>query len=500
MADTDLPDPPATSLPPPSGLWDASSRPATELRPCDLPLVAIASAIGVVADLAVRRPAASIAAAVLVLVVSGGLLLSARLTTRHSLLLVAAAPLFGVWLAVRASPWLTVLDLVAAGSLIGAGVASSTERRVQSFRPLEALRQPLRWVGGLIDVIPFLGRGLAAVTRAQDDTGAAASGARAWLKGVAIALPIVTVLGLLLVSGDALTRQVVSSLSPGRFTGHVVGAVGFAYIALALLFRAASTDDPEPAEPTLRLGALEAKIVMASITGLYAAFTVIQVAGALGVAESVLDDPAATADWARQGFFQLLWAAAITLAVLAVLDRRTDDDAGAWYLRLSLTTAALTVTIVAMSISRILAYSGAFGLTMLRLYSTLFAGWIGVVFVLQAVRSMTGRRGEWLAPAAAGCGLALLLALNIVNPEAVVASYNAGQHRPPDVVYLTEDLGPDAIPSVIASLGDLDPDTASILRTRLCELDRAPTPSGLSWNLGKARAHAALAGLCDRSS
>ena len=89
--------------------------------------------------------------------------------------------------------------------------------------------------------------------------------------------------------------------------------------------------------------------------------------------------------------------AALTLVVLLGLRALADldDQPGRWrFLVLATTAVALTLVIVAVALSRLSLYERAFGLTMLRLYSQVFALWIGTVFVMLAVDlAVSVRRG-----------------------------------------------------------------------------------------------------------
>ena len=117
--------------------------------------------------------------------------------------------------------------------------------------------------------------------------------------------------------------------------------------------------------------------------------------------------------------------------------------------------------IVVVALARLGLYEDAFGLTMLRLYSKVFAVWIGVVFVLLAVDlAGVGRRRAWLPSAAVAAGLVALFALNVVNPEAMVVRHNvdfAERSGRFDPVYLTE-LSDDAVPALVDALPRLDPE------------------------------------------
>jgi len=61
---------------------------------------------------------------------------------------------------------------------------------------------------------------------------------------------------------------------------------------------------------------------------------------------------------------------------------------------------------VVVALRRLWLYEQAFGLTMLRLYSSLFAAWIAAAFVLLGllVAGVGGRR-SWFVPTTVGLGL-----------------------------------------------------------------------------------------------
>ena len=501
--------PSISSLPPPSGLlgppdptadqqrfW-SDSKPQPELRPADVRLIVAALAIGLSFDLAVRRSGTTVATAGLIATTSVALLASLRLITRSSRIAVAVAPLFGVWTMLRVSPWLIPLDLIAAVALILVGIITSTERRFTSIRAHELVAEPFVLISSSVTAVPFVRR---ALDRARSTRDSERERVHAIAVGIMLMIPVVAILTALLASGDTLASEVTQSVAAGGTFGHVALFVLGSWVGITLLYRASVSDEPERASMAPVLGSTEATIVLAGIATLYAAFTLLQVVGALGAASILLDDPSATKDWAREGFFQLLGAAGITLSVLMGLDRMTRHRQRGTttpiHRRLRIATSMLTLVIVAMSIARIVMYSDAFGLTMLRLYSILFAGWIAVVFVLYAVRSALDRGGQWLSSAAGAVGLALLLALNVANPEAIVAEYDTHEVSTIDVDYLTTDLSVDAVPTIVDALDDLEPSVAQAIVDRLCEMPLPPDDRWLSWNRSRALSRARLATIC----
>jgi hypothetical protein len=200
-------------------------------------------------------------------------------------------------------------------------------------------------------------------------------------------------------------------------------------------------------------------VVLSIRDAVFAAFAIAQAIGASGSAGDTLRAAGVTySDYARSGFFQLLWVAGITLVVLILFSRITgfaERSGKVIFLALAELAIALTLLIVLVAWMRLSLYESAYGFTMLRLYSHIFAGWVAVVFVLLAA-DLAGlfRRRRWFVGATTLTALGLLLALNLANPEAIVVALNvenaAATHKI-DAQYFGE-LSSDATPSLLASL------------------------------------------------
>src|SRR2546423_6637480 len=77
--------------------------------------------------------------------------------------------------------------------------------------------------------------------------------------------------------------------------------------------------------------------------------------------------------------------------------------------------------IVVVAFRRLSLYEEAYGFTMLRLYSHVFAVWVGLVFLLLAADFLgLRRRRRWFMGAMLATATAVLPGVNLVNPEAVV--------------------------------------------------------------------------------
>lgn len=471
--------------------------------PVSAVLVLVAIGIGLLGDLAVRSGLVGVGGALLVVATSAALLASGRLRTGQSRLLVGLAPVFGVWLALRSSGWLLPLDLVAAFGLLVLGASLSSGGSVANLPFANLFARA--WHAGLHALVVPESLVRLAGSRRSDRGGAAVTWAV--VRGMLLAAPIVLLLGVLLRSADAVFASLVSfDLNIGVAVEHVflVGAAAWVFVALLRVSSAVAPADLPP--PAMRLGVVEALVILGSVIVLFGGFAVTQAVAVIGGERYVQQTTGLTyAEYARSGFFQLLWVAALTvggvLLLRAATDRRHARSARRFAV-LSCLVCGLTVLIVAVAVRRIALYSDVYGLTMLRLYCTIFAVWIGAVLLL-LIAWLAGLRGDraWFPAAAAACGLALLLGLNVANPEAFVARTNLEREAGPelDSSYLTADLSADAVPAIAERLPGLDADTRADVLDKLCAVRLDDGFTGwAAWNLSRERAADHRAELCDR--
>jgi hypothetical protein len=186
------------------------------------------------------------------------------------------------------------------------------------------------------------------------------------------------------------------------------------------------------------------------------------------------------AQYARQGFWQLVVATALTLVVVAVAARRAPDRRTA---RIALGVLCVaTLGVVASALRRMDLYVDTYGLTRLRLLVAVAEVVLGVVIVLVLVAGVRWK-GGWLPGAVVQVVAVAMLGLALVNPDAQILRHNtsAAATSPLDIVYL-QGLSSDAVPAMDA--------LAEPLRSCvLSRADTAPTWGGpLAWNLGRSRA------------
>ena len=452
-------------------------------RPADAAALLACAVAAAGADLAVRSGVAGLAGAAVPAAVCASLIATRRFPNPQARALLVLAPVLTAFLALRMSEAVLVPDLLAGAALLGlsASLARGGSLLDLSF-PGVAGRLALTATHGL------LGPAFVVEPLSRLPTGSAR--ARAVGRGLALGLPVVLALTALLASADAVFASLIRVPDLGELALHAVLLAVGAAVAAAVLRHASAKTAGLPLGRAPTLGRLEARIVLGGLCAVYAAFAASQVAVATGAADRILREEGLTyAQYARQGFFQLLAAAGLTAVVLLCVRAGTprgDRVATA----LALAAVAFTEVVVALAVHRLALYEEAYGLTLLRLAATVGAVWVGVVFLLIAAAvAGVGAGRSWLPAAVAGAALVGLLGWNLANPAALVARRDLDRGKV-DAAYLAG-LGDDAVPAITARLERLDPVGRADLVRRLCEVAPQADRSPHEWNRSASRAAAA---------
>jgi uncharacterized protein DUF4153 len=396
----------------------------------------------------------------------------------HAFLFGALALALAAMPAVRDAGWVLAIDLTAAFALASVAVAGGSragELVVGSVAALIRLADAPAAVSS-VELEPGRVRTLAPVGRGL-------------LAGGLLTLPF----GALFWTADRAFAELGSSLPLPDLAGLPVRLAVFALVlcAAAGLLLAARRPAAIGSGRAMRdFSTLEWAIPLALLDLLFLAFVLVQLTVLFGGNEHVLETADLTyAEYARQGFVQLLVAAALALVVIA-LATRAARGGSRFLLRVLLgALCLLTLVIVASALRRLGLYEDAYGFTRLRVLAHAIGLWLGGLFLLILLAGLT-RHARWLPRAiAAGTG-AGLLALSLANPDGLVARNNVERWRETgklDLAYVAS-LSADAVPA-LARLPDwLHPAALALQRERLMDGD-----SWSSANLARVRARRALA-------
>jgi ABC-type amino acid transport system permease subunit len=382
---------------------------------------------------------------------------------------------------VRASEWLFVLCVLAAGvtgsiAAVGRRSAGSVLYEVIAV-PVEALR-----------AVPWLGRAL------KQHAGGGDNDRRRRIAVSLLASAVLLAVFIPLLSGaDAAFAHVMSSLLPDLDEESLAGWIfafclaggsvaGACYLLVSPLPAAAEEDTRR------RLAhRMEWALPLGVLVALFVVFVGVQLVVLFGGTDYMLRTAGLTAaDYARGGFWQLCAATVLTLALVGAALRWAPNSTRAdrtWQRGLLGALSALSLVLVASALSRMWTYQQAYGFTVLRLLVEACELWLGAVFVLVIV-SLVRLRPAWLPRAAVGAAAVALLALVALDPERFIADRNidrAEHGKPVDVWYLGG-FSADVVP---AAERLPEPARSCVLRAVLDGLD---DDGWNAWNLSRSAA------------
>ncbi|MER7464696.1 DUF4153 domain-containing protein [Streptomyces sp. NPDC097981] len=464
------------------------------------------------------RPAQAAPVSTAVLLSAGAAGLAAALFLGDGLgpgLLLAVVPaVVAAYAAARAArrtarPWTVVwaigcIALLAVPALRDAGWPSTLALLAAVLLGALALHGSRTWPGVLLSPLGFVDATVLGIRWAWSGLRSRGSGVDRdrWVpvaKATVVAAVLLVLFGALFASADAAFADLLGGLTPDVSVGDgpvrlllfLLGAV----LALAAARAAAAPSRWDrirvaPGKPRSRV---EWALPLVVLNLLFAGFNAVQLAVLFGGYDKVLESTGLTyAEYARQGFWQLLWATLLTLAVIA-LALRWAPRAGAGdrrFVRAVLgTLCALTLVVVASALRRMDLYVDAYGLTRLRVSVAAMELWLGLVIVLIMAAGVFGAR--WLARAVAGSAAAAVLAFGLLSPDGMVAEKNADRFRQAgkiDLAYF-QSLSADAVPALDRLP---EPHRSCALRRINNELSRAGRVPWYAMSLGEYRARQIL--------
>jgi hypothetical protein len=387
-------------------------------------------------------------------------------TTRATLRWFGPALALAAFLAIRESPALRALDILAMVTSLGLPVMVGA-----GFDPLRSdLGRYLR--GALVSAVNVaLGPLLLLTDVGWNELGAGgktkALGSVA--AGLAIAAPMVAVFGGLFASADPTFAAMVEQLfgwDIPAFADHLLW-VGVTMWLSAGLLRAwlLSTVPavmlpplPRPSASAATLGTVQVSLLL-----LFVAFLALQFRYLFGGRAFLEQEVGLTvAEYARRGFFESVAAAGLAVPVVwGATALRGSMSEGAIKSLEAFAHAQLLLILVLLgsAVSRMALYVASFGLTEERLYASAALVWITAV-VAAFSRTVLRGRSDLFPFRVAATGFAVLLALNAINPSGLVVRVNVAHAERTgqfDAQYVLG-LGADAVPGLAGGLGSLGTD------------------------------------------
>lgn len=360
-------------------------------------------------------------------------------------------------------------------------------------------------------------------------------------RGVLLLLPLAFVFLMLFMAADAIFSRLVSDsfgFDGGEAASHIILTLFFAWLAAGFLrgvfigdFAETSralpqstlsskagevkvesdivkTDERQTKNDEVkvdevkphvgfRLGTIEISIVLGALNLIFLLFVLVQIRYLFGGAERVIETVGLTyAEYARRGFFELVWVAGLVLALLLVVHHflRAEDKLCARVFRVFSSSLVALVFIITMSaVKRMMLYQSEYGLTELRVYTTTFMAWLALMLAWFVWTVLVKNKRRRFAVGALASALGVVFALHVVNPDALIARVNLARieaGKSFDDEYVINSLSLDAVPELWRERARLQTPAQRLSfivkmrdeRERLSEMDWR------SWSVARGRA------------
>lgn len=433
------------------------------------PVLAAAVLLGLTGDLLLRGGTWRLGLLLFVLLGLGSVLVLTRSVTLglERRLVFGGVALAASGLVLRDAEQLYALDMISLLCVGALAVWQAGGRKLGGFAVKDSVRACILTAIALLTGAPhaLLASGAGAASGASTTAGAAAGAARwAWVRpiglGALVAILPLFLVAVLLGQADPVFEGFLSfgfDFLSTQALGHVFVIVLLSWLAAGWLWSIV-TARMGPSLPDVASPGMEFSSIAVALYGLVGLLTVF-----LGLQGRVLFGGAAylaattglsVAEYARNGFFDLIAVTAVVLGTLLathwLLDRtRTGAErhfrTGGWALILLVTVLMLSALV------RMGLYVRYFGLSADRYFATAVMLWIAMAlgwFAWTVLRGQSDRFGVGIL----AVSTLWVAALNASNPEALVVRVNlarAADGRAFDVEYHAR-LSADALPALIA--------------------------------------------------
>ncbi len=459
--------------------------------------------IAVAGDLLLRGGEPRLGFTLLVALVTGSAFAIGTRADRERTWLLAGTAIAALGFVLRESEALYAIDLLSVLCMGALTVWRGSGRRLAQLEVLDAPRAAVLAVLTTVVGAPEV---LRATGRAEADEKARAARTRALAIGAALALPPLLLVMALLGSADSVFGSFLQSTADFlalEGVQHVVVILVLAWLAmgwlLGTLAGSAVVKLPEIRSPGLPFAS--ASVGLYGLVLLLTLFLGTQVRVLFGGAAYLSATAGLTvAEYAREGFFQLVVVAGIVLATLIAADWLVarEEAAVRRYRVAGTVLVGLVAALLVSAVARMWLYVTSFGLTIDRVLATAIMLWVVAAIVTFAATMLRGR-GERFAPVMLLVTIVWVASLNAANPEAIVVRTNlsrAAEGKAFDAPYHAK-LSADALPALLAAAPTLSAKECAALSDSLATVwkkRRAARDDLRSLSLPFARAIAAGAG------
>ena len=275
------------------------------------------------------------------------------------------------------------------------------------------------------------------------------------LIGVLIAVPILLIFLSLFSSADAVFASQLKYLFDIDLKADTLWRI-FRAIVLTFLLGGISYVIFDPKHDLMefkaKLGNIPPTIAMTLfllVNLLFAAFVLIQLQYLFGAQAYVIDQGITYAEYARSGFFEMVWVMALSTLLLLFFYRSTRQEGNAYFLKILKVILVFQVAVIAFSaLKRMNVYQEAYGYTVLRLYVEWFI-YMGVSLLIGLATAIISRRPfQHVLYGILLLATVSLTLVSMINVDRIIANKNierfVTEDKKLDIIYLGH-LSPDVV-------------------------------------------------------
>ncbi len=308
----------------------------------------------------------------------------------------------------------------------------------------DSVRRDTGTVGAVADTLamlivrPFqyMGKAIPALFRTQREGQTVRRRCGGILLGLLCALPVVGILLPLLIDADAAFEglmeealrnhlgEVVATLAAGCFL------FAFVYTRTFSLRHRMGHDRPLRTTAVRRVDRMALNAFLGVIVGLYAVFLLSQLAYFTSAFAGILPVEYTVAQYARRGFFEMCIIDAINLGLVAVvllLSHKENEKAPLSTRILCLCVLVFSLGFVVVSLAKMGLYVGSFGMTRLRIFTSVFMLMLGTAIIGVGIR-LFAPRYPYMRTIVVAVTL-ISLAMSYADVDTVIARYNVEAYR-----------------------------------------------------------------------
>lgn len=251
--------------------------------------------------------------------------------------------------------------------------------------------------------------------------------------GVALAVPVLFVVVPLLISSDAAFESMFKKF-PFDNLFEMIFTVGIGTLYLLILFgrlfRIKSLTPPEQKAPWQ--GGVDPIMVcsfLAVISAVYVVYLFSQLAYFFSAFSGLLPEDFTVAAYARRGFFEMCAVCAINLLIIfmsSVLCKKGEKGLPSLVKAPCLFLGVFSLILIGTAISKMVLYIGSFGMTRLRIYTSVFMIFLAVVFLAVIARLFVSRL-PYMKIILISAGLVMLVTC-VADADRVIANYNVNAY------------------------------------------------------------------------